>query len=233
MQNPISINNINIFPFNSRIELIKELEGQSKILVAINAEKLLNANNELRVIINNNIGYADGIGATMALHKKGYKKAIKIPGCELWLTLVEHFYKEKTFYFIGSSDEVINKTIEKLKEEYPSIKIVGYRNGFIKSDDEKKLLISDITNKKPEIIFVAMGSPMQELLMEEFQKHHSAIYQGLGGSFDVYTGRVKRAPAMWVNLKLEWFYRLLLEPTRIKRQIHLVRFFYLLLLNKL
>jgi len=78
-----------------------------------------------------------------------------------------------------------------------------------------------------------MGSPKQELLMEEIQKQHSALYQGLGGSFDVYIGAVKRAPEWWVKNNLEWTYRLINQPTRIKRQIHLVRFFVQLQLGKL
>ena len=92
---------------------------------------------------------------------------------------------------------------------------------FITLASEK---IEDIVAKKPDVVFVAMGSPKQELLMEEISKRHPAIYQGLGGSFDVYTGNVKRAPEWWVNHNLEWAYRLIKEPTRIKRQIHLVRF---------
>ena len=160
----------------------------------------------------------------MALHKKGFKEAIKIPGCELWLTIVEQFYKEKSFYLVGSTDEVITETLEKLKTHFKGIVIQGYRNGYIKSGDEKESLIQDIVEKQPDVVFVAMGSPKQELLMEEMQKRHPAIYQGLGGSFDVFTGKIKRAPEFWIRIKLEWFYRLLLEPKRIKRQIHLVKF---------
>ena len=71
-----------------------------------------------------------------------------------------------------------------------------------------------------------MGSPKQELLMEELQKHHKAIYQGLGGSFDVYTGSVMRAPKWWVDNHLEWMYRLIKQPCRITRQFKLVKFAY-------
>ena len=77
-----------------------------------------------------------------------------------------------------------------------------------------------------------MGSPKQELLMERIQENHNAVYQGLGGSFDVYTGRVLRASKWWVENNLEWAFRLLKEPSRIKRQIHLIRFFFLLHFNK-
>ena len=125
---------------------------------------------------------------------------------------------------MGSKQEVIEATVEKLKREYPGIDIAGYRNGYIKTDDEKRRLLDDIATLKPDVVFVAMGSPKQELLMEEMFERHPAIYQGLGGSFDVYTGNVKRAPRWWIDHNLEFAYRLIKQPSRIKRQIHLVRF---------
>ena len=77
-----------------------------------------------------------------------------------------------------------------------------------------------------------MGSPKQEYLMEILHQKHKATYQGLGGSFDVYIGAVKRAPEWWVKNNMEWLYRLLSQPSRIKRQIHLVRFLVNLYLNR-
>lgn len=100
--------------------------------------------------------------------------------------------------------QVIDATVEKLKKEYEGINIAGYRNGYIKTDEEKQALIEDIVAKKPDVVFVAMGSPKQEYLMQEIQKQHKAIFQGLGGSFDVYTGNVKRAPKWWVDHNLEF-----------------------------
>lgn len=128
---------------------------------------------------------------------------------------------------------MIQQTVSKLNNEFPSINILGFRNGYIKTEAEKQTLIKDIANKKPDVVFVAMGSPKQELLMQEMQQHHLAIYQGLGGSFDVYVGNVERAPRWWVKNNLEWAYRLVKQPTRIKRQIHLVKFLWLLLLNRI
>lgn len=78
-----------------------------------------------------------------------------------------------------------------------------------------------------------MGSPKQELLIAETLKALNAVYQGLGGSFDVYVGTVQRAPEWWVKNNLEWAFRLLKQPSRIKRQIHLVRFLWLLVINKI
>ena len=93
--------------------------------------------------------------------------------------------------------------------------------------------LEDIKKLKPDVVFIAMGSPRQELLMEKLHKSHKATYQGLGGSFDVYTGNVHRAPQKLIYYNLEWIFRLIKQPSRIKRQIHLLRFFLLLKLKKL
>lgn len=229
----VSLNGVEIFPFDSDQQLLHYVDTHKGILVAINAEKILHATEQTRAIINRNIGYCDGAGTQIALKQKGYKEACKIPGCELWLKIITHFYKEKTFYLVGGKQQIINETVEKLRSEYENIRIVGYRNGYIKTDDEKRRLIDDILEKKPDVVFVAMGSPKQELLMEEIQQRHRAIFQGLGGSFDVYTDHVQRAPKWWVEHNLEFAYRLIKEPKRFKQQIHLVRYAWWLLRRKL
>ena len=227
-------NGVMIYPFSSFEELLDFVKDKNKLLVAVNAEKILHATEQTRDIINRNIGYCDGIGAVMALKKHGCKDVVKIPGCELWLKIIEKLYHEgKTFYLVGSKQEVIDETVTKLKAEYPGINIVGYRNGYIKTDEEKQTLIADIVHKKPDVVFVAMGSPKQELLMEEISQQHLAIYQGLGGSFDVYTGHVERAPKWWVNHNLEFAYRLIKQPSRIKRQVFLVKFWVLVNLGRI
>lgn len=229
----ISLNGVEIFPFNSKEQLLHYVDIHKGILVAINAEKILHATEQTRAIINRNIGYCDGAGAQIALKQKGYKEACKVPGCELWLKIIARFYQEKTFYLIGGKQQVIEETVEQLRTEYEGIRIVSYRNGYINTEEEKQQLIDDIVAKKPDVVFVAMGSPKQELLMEDIRQHHDAIFQGLGGSFDVYTGHVQRAPKWWVEHNLEFAYRLIREPKRIKRQIHLVKYAWWLITKKL
>ncbi len=228
----IAIDGVNIYPFQSREELIDYVDGHKAMLVAVNAEKILHATEQTRNLINNNIGYCDGIFTVMALKQKGAKNVVKIPGCELWLDIVKHFEGNKSFYLVGAKQEVIDATVSKLKEQFHKLDIVGYRNGYIKTSEEREALIDDIAQKKPDVVFVAMGSPKQELLMGEMQQRHKAIYQGLGGSFDVFTGNVKRAPKWWVDHKIEFAYRLFKEPSRIKRQLPLMKMAMKLLLNK-
>lgn len=227
------LNGVNTYAPQSRDELIQYAFSNNSILVAVNAEKILHANELTKAIINRNIGYPDGIGAVWALQKKGFKQVQKIPGCELWLDIIEKYHANKRFYLVGGTEEVITETIKRLKTRYPAIDIVNHRNGYLSSEEERHALISDIVQLQPDVVFVAMGSPKQELLMEEMQRAHKAVYQGLGGSFDVFTNTVKRAPDWWVRNNLEWSYRLVKQPSRITRQIHLVRFFLLLQLNRL
>ena len=228
----VSINGVDVIPFASINDLLDYIMTHHGILVAINAEKILHATDQTRNIINRNIGYCDGIGAVMAMHKKGHTDAIKIAGCELWLKIIERYYKNKTFYLLGSKETIIKKTVDRLKIQFPGINIVGYHDGYLASTEIHKQVVEDIVAKQPDIVFVAMGSPKQEILMEEISKRHPAIFQGLGGSFDVYTGYVERAPRWWIDHNLEFAYRLIKQPSRIKRQIHLFRFLAKLYLGK-
>ncbi|CUV66439.1 putative UDP-N-acetyl-D-mannosaminuronic acid transferase (UDP-ManNAcA transferase) [Sulfurovum sp. enrichment culture clone C5] len=230
MKNSI-VNHYKIHAFKDRDQFLDQIKDEHKILVAMNAEKILKDDERLREIVNRNIGYPDGIGAVMALRKKGLD-AVKIPGAEFWLDIIGRYKDEKSFYLIGSSQEVIERTVDKLQEQFPDINIVGYRDGFLK-DDDKEILKKALITLKPDIVFVAQGSPRQEFLMDELMGVHSALYMGLGGSFDVYCGFKKRAPKLFINLGLEWFYRLLKEPTRIGRQMVLGKFLALLFFGKL
>lgn len=229
----IRLNGVDVFPFTSVDELLEYVDSKKGILVAINAEKILHATDESRDIINRNIGYCDGAGAMKALKQKGAKNACKIPGCELWLKIIAKYYNEKSFYLVGGKQQVIDETVNKLKQEFEGINIVGYRNGYFNGPEDMNATVDDIAEKKPDVVFVAMGSPKQELFMEDMKRCHDAIYQGLGGSFDVYTGNVKRAPKWWVDHNLEFAYRLIKEPKRIKRQIHLVKYAWWLAAKKL
>lgn len=228
----VEILGINVYPYLNFEDLIDDAVKQKKMLLSVNAEILLKSDAELKEIYNNNIGYADGIGAVMALNKKKVK-AVKLPGCELWLKIVEKYAdSDKTFYIVGATEVVINKTIELLKERFPNLKIVGYRNGYLNDTDIAKLE-QNIETLKPDFVFIAMGMPKQEKLMARLNKKHKAVYLGIGGSLDVFTGHVKRAPKWWIDHKIEFAYRLLKQPSRIKRQLPLIKFYIMVKLGKI
>jgi len=230
MQSEI-INNNKINVFKSKDEFLEQIKNEKKILIAMNAEKILKKDERLREIINVNIGYPDGVGAVMALKEKGID-AVKIPGSEFWLDIITRYEKEKSFYLLGSTQEVVNNTVKKLKKEYPNINILGYRDGYI-NDKAKEELKKTLQELKPDIVYVAQGTPRQEFLMDELIEIHPALYMGLGGSFDIYGGNKRRAPKLFLDLHLEWLYRLLKEPTRFERQLILIKFLFLLKLKKL
>jgi len=230
--NSVDINGIKTYCFSSRRALIEHAFADKKSLIAVNAEKILHANDKTRELFSRNIGFSDGIGAVWALKRKGFKDAVKIPGCELWLGIIGSSFLDKTFYLVGAQQEVIDNTVAKLNREFPGIRIVNYRNGYLRDGVDRRDLISDLLIRKPDVVFVAMGSPKQEELIEEMQQAYPAVYLGLGGSFDVYVGAVKRAPEWWVKHNLEWAYRLVKQPARIARQIHLVKFAWRLILGK-
>lgn len=227
----VSLRGVEVYPFTHADDLIDFADSRKGILIAINAEKIANATAETLRIINSNIPYCDGAGAVMAARQKG-AEVEKIAGCELWLHIVRRFHKDRSFYIIGATPEVNAAAVAKLEKEFPGINIVGARDGYIRSDEERRALIGDVAAKKPDVVFVAMGSPKQEFLMSEMLARHKAIYQGLGGSFDVYTGKVARAPRWWIDHNLEAAYRLLRQPKRIKRNIVYVKYMWWLLWHR-
>lgn len=227
----VDLRGVKVYPFADADALIDFVDNRKGILVAINAEKIINANPTTLDIINNNIAYCDGSGAVLAARQKGAHPE-KIAGCELWLHIVGRFHDKKSFYIIGATPEVNAATVAKLRASYPGIDIVGARDGYLRTPADREALIADVAAKKPDVVFVAMGSPTQELLMADMLKRHKAIYQGLGGSFDVYTGKVKRAPKWWIDHNMEFAYRLLRQPKRITRNIAFVKFAWWLLWKK-
>ena len=231
-QDRVSLNGMLVFPFSSVETLIEYTDRHNGILVAVNAEKVAKANEETCKIVNDNIGYADGAGVMVAMRHKGHPDAIRIAGCDLWLEIIKRNHSNKSFYLVGGKQEVIDDTVKRLRETYSDIDIKGYRNGYINDEAERKALIDDVVSKKPDVVFVAMGSPKQEILMSEMQERHHAIYQGLGGSFDVYTDRVKRAPKWWQDHNIEFLYRFLKQPQRFRREYYRLKFLWWLIIGK-
>lgn len=228
----IKLRKVEVYPFGSADDLIDYADEHKGILVAVNAEKILNANEVTLPIINGNIAYCDGSGAVLAAHQKGAPQAVKIAGCELWLKIVERFAGKRSFYIIGGKKAVNDATVERLRHDFPGIDIVGHRDGYLRTPDERRALIDDVAARRPDVVFVAMGSPAQEILMSEMLARHKAIYQGLGGSFDVYTGTVKRAPKWWIDHNAEFAYRLIRQPKRITRNAKFVKYAWWLLWKK-
>lgn len=199
-------------------------------LVAINAEKMLAVEDdpEVRQLIDAaELKYADGISVIRALRKKyPHAQVSRVAGADLWEALMARAGAQGTpVFLVGGKPQVLAQTILKLRERW-QVNIVGSQDGYF-TPDEREALFARIRESGAKIITVAMGSPRQEILMRDCRAHYpSALYMGVGGTYDVFTGHIRRAPKCWQNLGLEWLYRLLLQPTRIKRQIRLLRYLH-------
>lgn len=130
----VSLKGVEVFPFAEADELIDYVDDRKGILVAVNAEKIVNASRDeaTRAIINSNIAYFDGAWAVKAARQKGAEPR-KIAGCELWLKIIERFHSSRSFYIIGASPEVNAATVAKLHSEFPDINIVGARDGYLRT----------------------------------------------------------------------------------------------------
>ncbi|MDF7679514.1 lipopolysaccharide N-acetylmannosaminouronosyltransferase [Enterobacteriaceae bacterium ESL0689] len=197
-------------------------------LIAINAEKMLAVEDdpEIRQLIEAaELKYADGISIIRALRKKyPQAKVARVAGADLWEALMERAGMQGTpVFLIGGKPEVLAQTVHQLRERW-QVNIVGSQDGYFTAD-ERQALFARIRDSGARIVTVAMGSPRQEIVMRDCRAiYPSALYMGVGGTYDVFTGHVRRAPKCWQNMGLEWLYRLLLQPTRIKRQIRLLRY---------
>ena len=197
-------------------------------LVAINAEKMLTLedNTEVRTLINAaEFKYADGISVVRSVRKK-YPEAnvARVAGADLWEALMARAGAEGTpVFLIGGKPEVLAETAAKLRQQW-NVNLVGTQDGYFTADERPALFVR-IRDSGAKIVTVAMGSPKQEILMRDCRQiHPDALYMGVGGTYDVFTGHVKRAPKVWQNMGLEWLYRLLSQPSRITRQLRLLRY---------
>ena len=122
---------------------------------------------------------------------------------------------KKSIYLFGAKPEVVELLAKKIKIDYPNLKVLGYENGYVEDKNEAYKKIIEL---KPDIVLVAIGIPHQELLIYDNLKYFDkGIFMGVGGSFDVLSGTKKRAPKIFIKLKLEWLYRITTEPKRLKR----------------
>ncbi len=231
MIKPVSFNGINIYPFYSKEQILEYISHNNKIYIAINIAKIENRSKHLKTIINNNIGYPDGLGALLALKFFDHHVS-RIPGVVLWLEVIKYLGIDKSYYFIGGYPRDIKQVVSKVLNNFPRINISGFSKGYFNSEKEKTILYEDIFQKKPDVIFVALGSPNQEYFMEKLYSGHPAVYLGLGGSFDIYIGKQKRPPGFIIRWNLEWLYRWIANPR--KRTIKNIKstIFFLKLLTK-
>ncbi|MCR8745432.1 WecB/TagA/CpsF family glycosyltransferase [Romboutsia lituseburensis] len=167
---------------------------------------------------------ADGIGVVKGAKILDEYIPERVPGIELMTDMLEYANNnDKKVYFYGAKPEVIDKMVEVLKVKYSNLNIVGYHHGY--HDDSDNSIMNYILNLEPDYVFVAKGCPLQDKWIQKvMKKANKGVFMGVGGSFDVISGHVKRAPEFWRKLNLEWLYRVLSNPQRVGRYIALPKF---------
>ncbi|MCC5896190.1 MAG: WecB/TagA/CpsF family glycosyltransferase [Alkalibacterium sp.] len=231
MQNKIMILGI---PFDNmtRKEFLKKLYTRME-----NNEKtfLVTANPEIVMYAIENPSYnhllleadyiaPDGIGIVRASKKLETPIKERVPGFELMLGLLEIAnINRKRVYFIGAQDEILDLTIKNVKEKWPDLVIAGHHHGYF--DHEDPDMIEMVRKTEPDIVLVAFGFPRQEKWIKTYlSKADKGIAVGVGGSFDVLSGKTKRAPFLVQRFHVEWLYRLIKQPSRYKRMLALPYF---------
>ncbi|WDP90539.1 MAG: WecB/TagA/CpsF family glycosyltransferase [Desulfobacter sp.] len=177
----------------------------------------------------------DGIGMVMAANWIHGASIKRVPGCELMQNICSLAERRGYRIFIyGAREEVNDAAVGELMRRHPKLKIAGRQNGYL-DDDKTDELVRRINESKAQILFLALGSPKQEFWIAKNRNrlHHVRVCQGIGGTLDVLAGTVNRAPEFYCKTGLEWFYRLMAEPSRIGRQIKLPIFAAQVVMKKL
>lgn len=193
-----------------------------------NSEMLMVAQKdpELKMVLQQgDVVVPDGIGVVIASRLLGHGLPERVTGFDIMQSFLDmgnqHNY---SVYFLGGKPGITDIMVEKIQKRYPHLKICGHYHGYFDAKEENAIL-EEINQLKPDFLFVALGMGKQEKwIYANREKVNSHIAIGVGGSFDVLAGKVKRAPAFFQKAGLEWFYRLVQEPWRYKRMMALPYF---------
>jgi len=193
-------------------------EGTPHYNIAINAAKVVEYQDDqsLRDAINDaHLLTADGQAVVWASRLLGAAVPCRIAGADLMQVLLEHAARKGfSVYLLGATDEVVRECVEKARSALPALRVAGYRSGYFKRDEEQDV-VSAIRDTRPDILFLGFGTPAKEYFMHRYYRQLEVPFvMGVGGTFDVYAGRVKRAPVWMQRSGLEWAFRLAQEPSR-------------------
>ncbi|WP_256081560.1 WecB/TagA/CpsF family glycosyltransferase [Massilia sp. YIM B04103] len=196
--------------------------GQPHQHVVVNVDKLVKAERDpaLRRIINDcALVNVDGMPVVWASRLLGKPLKERVAGVDLFEALMGRAAREGwRVYLLGAREEVVSGVRELYEQKYPGLVVAGYRNGYWKADEEEAV-VQQIADARADLLFVAISSPKKEHFLGQYQARMKIPFaMGVGGTFDVAVGRVKRAPLWMQRSGLEWFYRFLQEPRRMFRR---------------
>lgn len=213
---------VDLYSFEDALQFVHQhlKEDKGMQIVTINPEMIAlgHKNDGFGRILNEaDLVIPDGVGIKLALKIKGINQE-NIPGIEFSKKLIGLCELEGfSIGLLGAKEEVLQKAVHNLRQEHKNLNITYFRNGYFTCEDEN-IIEQELKAISPKVLFVALGAPKQELLIARLKKEMpSTVFIGVGGSFDVWSGMVARAPEIWQKMGLEWLYRTLKEPSRFKR----------------
>lgn len=188
----------------------------------VNAAKLVNMRRDSTIradVLSCNLILADGVPVVWASRVLGRPLPERVAGIDLMLGMLrrgnEHGYR---VYCLGASEDVLATAVARIAADYPRVCLVGRHHGYFTSQEESGL-VAAISDAKPDILLVGMSSPKKERFLARWRDQLGVpVCHGVGGSFDVLAGKVRRAPLVWQRLGLEWLYRVCQEPRRLWRR---------------
>ena len=212
------------------------IRGVPSYIVSLSALTVLRARTDpefASIIRKSAIVSCDGTGVKFAVQLLYGKNIRRVSGVDL-LPHLCGLCAERGFgvYFLGSKKESVSGAVKMMKTRFPELKVKGFCDGFY---DEKnvKYVVSGIKKAAPQVLFIGLGQPAQEKWINSHKAELGVpLLLGVGGSFDVLSGHLRRAPYLFQKTGLEWAYRLFMEPWRIKRVLRLFNFIWLVLREK-
>jgi N-acetylglucosaminyldiphosphoundecaprenol N-acetyl-beta-D-mannosaminyltransferase len=202
--------------------------------VVVNVDKIVKAdrNPEIRAVVNScDLVNVDGQIVVWASRLLGKPIKERVAGIDLMVRLLAEAAKRSyRLYFLGARKDVVECVVHEVRRRFPGAEIVGWRDGYFTAAEELDVA-EEIARARPDILFVAITSPKKELFLARWKDRIQAPFvMGVGGSFDVVAGLVRRAPRWMQHAGLEWLFRLIQEPRRMWRRylVEDVRFLWLL-----
>ena len=188
----------------------------------VNAAKLVNMRRDdaLRVdVLSCDVILADGVPVVWASRLLHAPLPERVAGIDLMIRMLSRANERRyRVYCLGATKDVLASAVARIRAQYPKLYLAGHHDGYFAQDEEPSI-VADIAAAKPDILLVGMSSPKKEHFIARWDKHLDVpVCHGVGGSFDVLAGKVRRAPVYWQRLGLEWLYRVKQEPRRLWRR---------------
>ena len=233
IKEPVKILDVPVHPLTmgEAVSILEEsiTSGEQAFVVTANAEIIMMCQEDAgyKKIVSQDaqLVLPDGAGAVWAGRHLGYKVPERVAGFDLYCQLLDKAAQKgyKAFFF-GGSPGIAEAAKAKSEELYPGVQVVGCRNGYFK-EEESQAIIDEINASGADMLFAALGAPKQEKWLVRYREQlKPKILMGIGGSFDVFAGKMERAPKWMQDASLEWLFRLYKQPSRFMRMMALPKF---------